>query len=652
MTGPQADRRAYRQHLDPNGRLSRLTAAKAFCGEAETADTTAFCSGAQSKKRMDDRQVKRKLIGILSADVKEYSRLMGADEIGTLRTLKKYREIIAAIVRQHGGRVVDSPGDNMLAEFASVVDATRCAIEIQQKISGLNDQLPEDKKLRFRIGINLGDVIEDGTSIYGDGVNIAARLEALADADGICVSGSVYEQVKNKLPFDFEFLGDRSVKHISDPVRVYRVTGRKDAISPRAGTGGRLSGLQRLRSSKRALLTNVVITCAVMVVVMPFVNMANLNLLAKIWQCRLVLLPNSQKVTVVTIEPDEHRKMGIDADDQKPPPYLANPKVWRRYHPKVLKALQDSGAEAVGFDFWFSPAYDDSAKLATEKFVESLEIARKSDFPVVLGQAQNAQDPQIYNAADYGIISLQMDLTWLDKVMYLKSWDTVNIHGAVKKIPNMFVEAMAKKLRLEPAVDDSGVHLIGRRIPRRLWLAFAKTPHTAVSYHEIYHGWADESQFSGKIVLIGLCDPNTDYFKTPYSPRDFTPENRDDAYGMPGVFLLAHAINQVMNGYYHYEVNDEWTGVSGRPLFSVYSLESLVNLLLETILTCLVLYGAKRLIRKKSSVKLSILVMSTGAAALIAALAAAPPLFGLVNVLVASMIFTALTARRIDAGTG
>jgi len=320
---------------------------------------------------------------------------MGADEVSTLQTLKEYRDVIAGIVNEHNGRIVDSPGDNVLVEFASVVAATQCAVKVQQKIVRLNDRLPEDKKMRFRIGINLGDVIEDGAGIYGDGVNIAARVEALAEADGICVSGSVYEQVKNKLPLSFDYLGDRKVKNISDPVKVYRVTSQTEAVSSAVGIGSRIAGLKLFRASNRSLLINMVVTCVVMMVIMPFINYANINLLAKIWQCRVVLLPNSQKVTVVTIEPNEHKKMIIKTGEEQPPPYLSNPKIWRQYHPRVLKILQDLGAEAVGFDFWFSPAYDDPAKLATEEFVEGLKMARTNNFPVVLGQAQNVQDPEI-----------------------------------------------------------------------------------------------------------------------------------------------------------------------------------------------------------------------------------------------------------------
>jgi adenylate cyclase len=166
---------------------------------------------------------KRKLTAILSADVKGYSRLMGEDEESTVRALTEYREVMSALIINHNGRVVDSPGDNILAEFVSIVDALRCAWDIQQEIKSRNADLPENRIMSFRIGVNLGDVIEEGDRIYGDGVNIASRIEGLAEEGGICISGTAYDQVYNKLPFSYEYDGEQTVKNIKEPVRVYRV---------------------------------------------------------------------------------------------------------------------------------------------------------------------------------------------------------------------------------------------------------------------------------------------------------------------------------------------------------------------------------------------------------------------------------------------
>jgi TolB-like protein/class 3 adenylate cyclase/Flp pilus assembly protein TadD len=172
---------------------------------------------------METEGYKRKLTTILSADVAGYSRLMGEDEAATVKTLTTYRGIMADLVKQHRGRVVDSPGDNVLAEFTSVVDALQCAVAVQKELQARNAELPENRKMEFRIGINLGDVIQEEDRIYGDGVNIAARLEALADPGGICVSKTAFDQTENKLPLGYEYLGEQTVKNIAKPVGAYRV---------------------------------------------------------------------------------------------------------------------------------------------------------------------------------------------------------------------------------------------------------------------------------------------------------------------------------------------------------------------------------------------------------------------------------------------
>ena len=177
---------------------------------------------------------RRKLAAILSADVVGYSRLMAANEAATVETLKSYRDIIARLVVRRGGRVVNAPGDALLAEFPSAVEAVQAAVEIQKSLEGHNIDLEPDRRMQFRIGVNLGDVIEeaDGT-IYGDGVNIAARMEALAEGGGICISSSIYDAVEGKLSFGFDFLGEQQVKNIVKPVRVYRVRAEPRPISSR-----------------------------------------------------------------------------------------------------------------------------------------------------------------------------------------------------------------------------------------------------------------------------------------------------------------------------------------------------------------------------------------------------------------------------------
>jgi adenylate cyclase len=178
--------------------------------------------------------MERRLAAIFSTDVQGYSRLMGEDEMATIRTITAYREVMATLIQQHRGRVVDSPGDNLLAEFASVVEAVQCAVTIQRELSVRNAELPPHRRMEFRIGITLGDVIAEGERIYGDGVNIAARLEGLAEAGGLCISGTVYDQVKTRLALGYEDLGAQAVKNIAEPVRVYRVRLEPEAVAPAA----------------------------------------------------------------------------------------------------------------------------------------------------------------------------------------------------------------------------------------------------------------------------------------------------------------------------------------------------------------------------------------------------------------------------------
>src|ERR1700751_4106304 len=166
----------------------------------------------------------RRLAAILAADVAGYSRLMGADEEGTLERLKALRsELVDPKIAEHNGRIVKTTGDGILVEFASVVDAVRCAVAVQHAMPERNTGVAADNHIELRIGINLGDVIVEGDDLYGDGVNIAARIEALTDAGGVFVSNTVHDQVRDRLPFLFEDLGEHQVKNIARPVRAYRV---------------------------------------------------------------------------------------------------------------------------------------------------------------------------------------------------------------------------------------------------------------------------------------------------------------------------------------------------------------------------------------------------------------------------------------------
>ena len=172
----------------------------------------------------------RRLTAILAADVAGYSRLMGADEEGTLERLQAHRrELIDPKIGEHRGRIVKTTGDGLLAEFSSVVDSVRCAAEVQRGMVDREPEVPDERRIRWRIGINLGDVIAEGDDIFGDGVNVAARLEALAEPGGLCVSGIVYDQIRDKLPYPLEDRGEQDVKNIARPVRVYAL--RREAVA-------------------------------------------------------------------------------------------------------------------------------------------------------------------------------------------------------------------------------------------------------------------------------------------------------------------------------------------------------------------------------------------------------------------------------------
>ncbi|MGC1404848.1 MAG: adenylate/guanylate cyclase domain-containing protein, partial [Thermodesulfobacteriota bacterium] len=287
---------------------------------------------------MPTDQLKRKLAAILSADVKGYSRLMGEDEEWTLRTLNAYKETMGSLIHQHQGRVVGTAGDSVLAEFGSVVDAVQCAVEIQQVLKAKNAVLPETRKMDFRIGINLGDVIEEGDSIYGDGVNIAARLEGLADAGGICISESAYQQIENKIPLRYDYLGEHEVKNIAKPVRVY-----KAQIEPEAAP----KQVPIEKKPGRSLLFRGAMIGAVLVVIVGAITLY-----------QFVLRPSSAKTEVASKE-----KMAFPLPDK---PSIA-----------VLPFVNLSGDPKQEF---FSDGITEDIITALSKIPKVFVIARNSTF--------------------------------------------------------------------------------------------------------------------------------------------------------------------------------------------------------------------------------------------------------------------------------
>ena len=210
---------------------------------------------------MEQRHVERKLAAILAADVAGYSRLMGADEEGTLGQLKAHRRaLVDPKVKEHRGKIIKTTGDGMLVEFASVVDAVRCAVEVQRGMAERNASVPTDKRIEFRVGINLGDIICDDNDIFGDGVNVAARLETLAEPGGICISRSVHDAVREKLGFTFEDIGDQALKNIAAPIHTYRV--RFGGDLPERTTAG-VTRAPRHRNLAAASAIGLALICSV-----------------------------------------------------------------------------------------------------------------------------------------------------------------------------------------------------------------------------------------------------------------------------------------------------------------------------------------------------------------------------------------------------
>jgi class 3 adenylate cyclase len=206
----------------------------------------------------DTRQpLDRKLATILSADVAEYSRLMAEDEEKTLNTFRGHREIFESLVSLHRGRIFNTAGDAILAEFGSAVEAVRCATEIQAGLRTRNDQLPLSRQVMFRIGVNLGDVMLQGTDLLGDGVNVAARLQSRAEPGGICISGSVYDQIRNKLSLSFKALGEQNYKNIPQPVRTYSISGAEG--HPALPSRSKIQRVMSSAATKRAATAAVLV---------------------------------------------------------------------------------------------------------------------------------------------------------------------------------------------------------------------------------------------------------------------------------------------------------------------------------------------------------------------------------------------------------
>ena len=216
---------------------------------------------------MDSAESKRRLATILAADVAGYSKLMAQDEEATVRTLRAYRQIIDKLIARHDGRIFNTAGDAVLAEFGSAVEAVRCAITIQDELRVRNAELIPERQMQFRIGVNVGDVLVEGDDLLGDGVNIAARLEGVAKPGGVCISGSTFEQVKNKLSVGFEDLGPQQVKNIPEPIPAFGITSAPVSVVGETGPPKTAKTGDKTRGAGRKLPAAIAAAVALLVVI-------------------------------------------------------------------------------------------------------------------------------------------------------------------------------------------------------------------------------------------------------------------------------------------------------------------------------------------------------------------------------------------------
>jgi len=260
---------------------------------------------------MADEGFKRKLTAILSADVVGYSRLMEDNEEATIQTLNACRKSISKLIQQNRGRLVDATGDNLMAEFSSVVDAVKCAVETQKEMSERNADLPEKRRMLFRIGVNLGDIVEEDDRIYGDGVNIAARLEGLAEGGGICISGTAFDQVKGKLDVGYKYLGEHNVKNIKEPVRVYRMLLEPDAAGKIIGE--KKSRLRQWKGAAVAVATMLILIAGALTIWNFYFRPSTVELTSK--EEAATSLPEKPSIAVLPFD-----NLSGDADQE----YLAD----------------------------------------------------------------------------------------------------------------------------------------------------------------------------------------------------------------------------------------------------------------------------------------------------------------------------------------
>jgi adenylate cyclase len=408
---------------------------------------------------MPNQEVKRKLVAILSADVKGYSRLMGENEVQTLKTLSAYFQIMTALVQKQQGKVLNIAGDNLLADFESVVDAVLCGVEIQKALRSRNAELTEGRRVEFRIGINLGDVIREGETIYGDGVNIAERVQSLTDGGGICISGTAFDQVRNKLELGYEYLGEQTVKNIALPVRVYKVL-----MEPEAA--GKVIGEKKAKPSQwpRAAVGLVIILIIIVVAVV-------------VWKIYTPPTPQPEVATKekITVAPSEKPTVTIPTSPAPSVEPGLKEKVTSPLSEKITKPAPPPKKEIASKEKMAFPL-PDKPSIAVLAFVNMSGDKEQEYFSDGLTEEIiNALSrlPQIF------VIARNSSFTYKGKAVDIKQ---VGREMGVQFVLEGSVRREANRIRITAQLIDStsGRHVFSERYDRELKDIFAMQDDIAI----------------------------------------------------------------------------------------------------------------------------------------------------------------------------
>jgi adenylate cyclase len=450
---------------------------------------------------MTQEGFKRKLIAILSADAVGYSRLMRQDEAATVSDIEAHRALISEIIQQHHGRVIDSPGDNLLSEFASVVDAVKGAVEIQKEIKKSNTDIPEERRMEFRIGINLGDVIEEQDRIYGDGVNIAARVEGLAEAGGISISGTVYEHIKDKLSLGYNYLGEQNVKNIPEPVKVYRLLTEPEAA-------GKIIGQKELAGKKKIKLPAIAAILAALIVAgfvfWQLYQESSNKVEAASVEDMAFPLPDDPSIVVLPFEnlsddPDQlYLSDGITnqiiaALSQLPGVFVIASQSASTYRGKPAKAKQVSEDLGVRYVLKGNMQKSDKRVRVNAELIDAVggRIIWAKKFDNELKEIFELQDELVFKIIDS--LALKLEYDSLNRGSAYAKIGTSNLEAYLKVMQSLYHfkrfnrenNPMARKLAVEALQLDpdytGAYNILGWTHLADVWLGLSKSPQESLS---------------------------------------------------------------------------------------------------------------------------------------------------------------------------